>query len=99
MPDVLSIAEKSRQCKVLFEKVCNNWMKSEEYDDTITSRDVEIQQQKYLMWSKNMTATQDGHLPTSLEYRIRANPTITRNLHRILDYLQESLESSTILIS
>ncbi|RFU32801.1 hypothetical protein B7463_g3563, partial [Scytalidium lignicola] len=54
---------------------------------------MESQQEKYRLWSRNISATQDGHLPTSLEYRIREDPTAQRNINQVLDYLVEDLES------
>jgi hypothetical protein len=36
-------------------------------------------------------------LPTSLEYRIREDPTAQCTINQILDYLEEDLESSPFL--
>ena len=98
MQNTPSIAKKSRQCQNLFDKVCNEWDNSDgEIDQTVTFRKVESQRQKYRLWSKNISATQDSHLPTSLEYRIREDPTAQCTINQILDYLEEDLESSPFL--
>jgi len=93
-----SIAKKSRLCQTLFDKVCKVWENSDgEIDQSVTFRDVESQRQKYRLWSRNISATQDSHLPTSLEYRIRKDPTAQRNINQVLNYLEEDLESSPFL--
>jgi len=98
MPYVPSIAKKSRLCQNLFDKVCNEWENlDEEIDETVTVREVESQRQQYRLWSRNISATHDSHLPTSLEYRIREDPTAQRNVNQVLDYLEEDLESSLFL--
>ncbi len=99
MPYAPSIAEKSRLCQTLFDKVCHEWDKpDEEIDLTVTFRVVESQRQKYRLWSRNISATQDSYLPTSLEYRIREDPTAQRNINQVLDYLREDLENSMTMI-
>jgi hypothetical protein len=98
MPYAPSIAKKSWVCQNLFDKVCREWENSdEEVDQTVTFQEVEFQRQKYRLWSRNISATQDSRLPTSLEYRIREDPTAQRNINQVLDYLEEDLESSPFL--
>lgn len=93
-----SIAKRSRLCQNLFDKVCNEWENSDEdVDQTVTFREVESQRQKYRLWSRNISATQDSQLLTSLEYRIREDPTAQRNINQVLDYLKEDLESGPFL--
>lgn len=90
-----SIAEKSQICRALFDEVYREWKDAtEDIDKTVTSRDMQSQQEKYHLWTKNISAEQDGHLPSSLEYRIREDPTAQDNVTHALIYLLDDLKSS-----
>jgi len=51
---------------------------------------------RFHLWARNIAALQDAYLPSSLEYRIRNDPTALRAVKRALEYLAESLEISQL---
>lgn len=93
------IAEKSQICRALFDQACREWKDATETpDETVSSQDMQSQQGQYHLWTKNISAEQDGRLPSSLEYRIREDPTAQDNINRALMYLSDDLESSEYCI-
>lgn len=91
-----SISITGKLCRDLFTDVCKAWRvkpSSASADRSIESIDITVQQKKFVLWAKNICAFQDGNLPSSLESRIAKDPTMQRNILRILGYLRETLES------
>jgi hypothetical protein len=86
-----SIASITRSCCELFPRVVEV-LEAFEFRDQVSPLALRSEFKRYELWAKNISALQDGHLPSSLEYRIRGDDSAREMVKRALIYVEESLQ-------
>lgn len=88
-----TISLRTKQCLAGLKRL------SELLEDSSTSFDLDLSAEEAVgelgrlrIWAGNIGAQQDGHLPTSLHYRLRDAPKLITRILDILEDVEESIE-------
>lgn len=94
----MSISALALDCLSRFDKICDDLQslgqetaKGNGYDRNLVFLAMQDARVRFKAWGNNIAAFRKGHLPSSLEFRLREAPEIRTRLLQVLDYLREYL--------
>lgn len=97
-PSHTPISAQALYCLRRFETICDELQNIEQetaiqngYDRNLVLLTMQDSRAKFKAWGTSIAAFRKGHVPTSLDFRLRDAPEIRSRLLQVLEYLGEYL--------
>ncbi|KFY60055.1 hypothetical protein V496_05455 [Pseudogymnoascus sp. VKM F-4515 (FW-2607)] len=104
-PSHTPISAQALYCLRRFETICDELQNIEQetaiqngYDRNLVLLTMQDSRAKFKAWGTSIAAFRKGHVPTSLDFRLRDAPEIRSRLLQVLEYLGEYLNDASEII-